>query len=225
MSSPRSTPIAVAPAPASAPISDFYSYFENSSRTVAGLPYAQIEEVADRLERAYQDGRTVFVFGNGGSATLASHFACDLGKGTVVEDNGHKRFRVVSLTDNVALLTAWANDVSYEMVFAQQLRNLIQPGDIALAISGSGNSPNVLRALEAARQGGAISIGLTGFKGGKMRELCDLCMIIPSDNMQIIEDLHLAVAHALFTVLRHRITTAIEESASRFPKRRVRAAS
>ena len=191
----------------SAPISDFYGYFLNSSRVISKLPYAQMEAVAVQLELAYNDGRRVFVFGNGGSAALASHFACDLGKGTV-QENGPKRFRVLSLTDNVALLTAWANDKSYEMVFAEQLRNFVQPDDIAFAISGSGSSPNVLRGLEAARRAGAINIGLTGFRGGKMRELCDICLIVPSDNMQTIEDFHLSVAHALFTVLRHRIMSA-----------------
>lgn len=196
------------PAPqASAPIADLRGYFNNALRVIAELPYAEIEAVALQLELAYLEGRTVFLFGNGGSAALASHFACDLGKGTAVEDND-KRFRVLSLTDNMPLLTAWANDSSYEMVFAEQLRNFVQSGDIAFAISGSGSSPNVLRGLEAARRSGAINIGLTGFQGGKMRELCDLCIVIPSDNMQTIEDFHLGVAHALFTVLRGRIAGA-----------------
>jgi D-sedoheptulose 7-phosphate isomerase len=189
----------------SAHISDFYGYFAHSSRIIADLPYGHIEAVAAQLERAFHDGRTVFLFGNGGSAALASHFACDLGKGTATCEDGGKRFRVLSLTDNTALLTAWANDTSYERVFEEQLRNFVRPGDIAFAVSGSGSSPNVLRALDAARQAGAINVGLTGFKGGKMRDLCDLCVIVPSDNMQIIEDLHLSITHALFTVLRHRI--------------------
>ena len=193
--------------PIRAPVSDLRGYFENSSSVISRLPFAQIEAVAAQLDLAYKDGRTVFVFGNGGSAALASHFACDLGKGTSVE-NSSKRLRVLSLTDNMPLLTAWANDTSYEMVFAEQLRNFVQRGDIAFAISGSGSSPNVLRGLEAARQAGAITIGLTGFQGGKMRDLCDICVIIPSDNMQTIEDLHLSVAHALFTVIRHRIRNA-----------------
>jgi D-sedoheptulose 7-phosphate isomerase len=197
----------------SAHINDLSGYFEHSSRVVANLPYLQIEAVAAQLERAFHDGRTVFLFGNGGSAALASHFACDLGKGTAGRDNDRKRFRALALTDNMALLTAWANDTSYEMVFEEQLRNFIQAGDVAFAISGSGSSANVLRALEAARQAGAINVGLTGFKGGKMRELCDLCVVVPSDNMQIIEDLHLSITHALFTVLRHRIRSTFAEAA------------
>lgn len=202
------------PPQVNAAITDFYSYFENHSKVVAKLPYAQIEQVAGELHRAYQEGRAVFLFGNGGSASLASHLACDLGKGTALADKPEKRFRVLSLTDNLPLITAWANDTSYEQVFVEQLRNFIQCGDIAFGISGSGCSPNVLLALQAAREAGAINIGLTGFKGGKMKELCDLNIVIPSENMQIIEDLQLSIAHALFTVIRHRIVNAIETNAS-----------
>lgn len=182
-----------------------HSYFENYHRVVAELPYEEIEQVADALYRAYEYNRRVFLFGNGGSAALASHFACDLGKGTIPPGNRHKRFRVLSLTDNIPLITAWANDLSYDQVFAEQLRNFIQPGDIAFGISGSGCSPNVLLALEVARESHAFTMGLTGFKGGKMPGLCDLCMIIPSHNMQIIEDFQLSITHALFTMIRHRI--------------------
>jgi len=189
-------------------IADSHSYFENYSRVVAELPYGKIEQVADELHRAYQQQRRVFLFGNGGSAALASHFACDLGKGTTVPGNHHKRFRVLSLTDNVPLITAWANDTSYEQVFAEQLRNFLQPGDIAFGISGSGCSPNVLLALQVGRESNAFNIGLTGFTGGKMPGLCDLCIIIPSHNMQIIEDFQLSITHALFTLVRHRIYEA-----------------
>ena len=189
-------------------IADSHSYFENYSRVVAELPYGKIEQVADELHRAYQQQRRVFLFGNGGSAALASHFACDLGKGTTMPGNIHKRFRVLSLTDNIPLITAWANDVSYEQVFAEQLRNFLQPGDIAFGISGSGCSPNVLLALQVARESNAFNIGLTGFTGGKMPGLCDLCIIIPSHNMQIIEDFQLSITHALFTLVRHQIYEA-----------------
>ena len=199
---PRSTADAI--------IADSYKYFDNYGAVLAALPYSNIEQVADELYRAYLEDRRVLLFGNGGSAALASHFACDLGKGTTVPGRTSKRFRALSLTDNMPLLTVWANDTCYDRVFAEQLLNFLQSGDIAFGISGSGCSPNVLLALEAARQAGAINIGLTGFKGGKMRDLCDLCIIIPSDNMQIIEDLQLSITHALFTILRHRIVTAAE---------------
>lgn len=158
--------------------------------------------------RAYEARETVFVFGNGGSAALASHFACDLGKGTVIDFNWSKRFRVLALTDNLPLITAWANDACYDDVFTEQLRNLISPGDVAFAISGSGNSPNVLRALELAKESGNTTIGLTGYAGGKMKALCDYCVIVPSSNMQIIEDFHLSVCHAIFTSVREQIRAA-----------------
>jgi D-sedoheptulose 7-phosphate isomerase len=115
------------------------------------------------------------------------------------------RFRVVALTDNVPLMTAWANDAHYEDIFAEQLQNFVRPRDVVFAISASGNSPNVLKALAIGRHAGAINVGLTGFQGGKLRALCDICTIVPSDNMQVIEDLHLSIAHSLFTSIRHEL--------------------
>jgi D-sedoheptulose 7-phosphate isomerase len=190
----------------------FCSYFASYQEVLAQLPFSAIEQAADHLYAAYEEQRRVFIFGNGGSAALASHFACDLAKGTVLSEEPGKRFRALSLAENTSLLTAWANDSNYEHVFAQQLRNFVECGDLAFAISGSGCSPNVLLALEAAREAGAINIGLTGFHGGKMKELCDVTIIIPSDNMQIIEDIHLSTTHALFSVIRQRIISARERA-------------
>ena len=192
------------------PVADFGSYFAKSTAAVRDLPIAAMEEVADVLHQAYEAGRGVFLFGNGGSAVLASHFACDLAKGTALPDRFAKRLRALSLADNPALITAWANDASYDQVFAEQLRNFVQAGDVAFGISGSGRSRNVLLALQAAREAGAVTVGLSGYQGGHLPELCDICIVIPSDNMQIIEDLHLAVTHALFTVVRNRIHQAAE---------------
>ena len=204
MTVPQPQIVTVVPQPNS-PIMDSYSYFESSHRVLALMPYPNVEKVADKLYGAYLEGRRVFLFGNGGSASLASHFACDLGKGVTVPGDRKRRFKVLSLTDNAALITAWANDTAYEKVFSEQLRNFIEPDDIAFAISGSGRSPNILQALQVARQAGAFNIGLTGFMGGEMKRLCDLCIVIPSDNMQIIEDLHLSVTHALFTIVRNKV--------------------
>ncbi len=187
-------------------ITDAATYFSKLSRVQERLPYAMIDQVAEVLLRAYEEERMIYLFGNGGSAALASHFACDLGKGTVGADSG-KRFRVLALTDNVPMMTAWANDSRYEDIFAEQLQNFIRPNEVAFAISGSGNSVNVLNALELARSSQAFTIGLTGFRGGKMKPLCDLCLVVPSDNMQLIEDLHLCVAHALFTVIRQKLSS------------------
>jgi D-sedoheptulose 7-phosphate isomerase len=184
------------------------SYFACLSRTVEKLPFETIDQITSVLLRARDRGHTIYLFGNGGSAALASHFACDLGKGTA--NGSGKRFRVLALTDNVPLMTAWANDSAYEDIFAEQLANFIQPNDVAFAISGSGNSPNVLRALGLAREAGGITVGLTGYQGGRMKDLCDFCMIVPSDNMQIIEDLHLCVSHALFSSIRRKLCHASE---------------
>jgi D-sedoheptulose 7-phosphate isomerase len=180
-------------------------YFDELQRIAVLLPHEEIDQVAARLVEAHEAGRAVYLFGNGGSASLASHLACDLGKGTAY-CNGGKRFRVLALTDNLPTLTAWANDSSYEDVFSEQLRNFVQPRDIVFAISGSGNSKNVLNALRVAREARAATIGMSGFQGGEMKSLCDTCVVVPSNNMQIIEDLHLAMAHSIFRVVYSRLS-------------------
>lgn len=172
-------------------------YFAAYQSVLEKMPYAEIERVIALLVQVREEARSVYLFGNGGSAELASHFACDLGKG-IPRGNETKLFRVISLCDNIPLMTAWANDKSYDSIFSEQIKNLMVPGDIAIAISGSGNSPNVLRALETARGMGGTTLGLTGFRGGKLKNLCDYCMIVPSDNMQVIEDFHLSICHAIF---------------------------
>lgn len=207
MTQPMMTPLA-------SPIAavDVCSYLEELSSTIQKLPVQSIDRLAGVFLSAYDKGRTIFLFGNGGSAALASHMTCDLGKGTAPAVG--QRLRAVALTDNVALITAWANDTRYEGIFAEQLQNLLQPGDVAFAISASGNSPNVLAALSFARQAGAATAGITGFQGGKMKSLCDVCVIVPSDNMQIIEDLHLSIAHAVFRVVRHEMEETRSRAAS-----------
>jgi D-sedoheptulose 7-phosphate isomerase len=179
------------------------AYLRGVSDILAELPVAEIEIVIDRLFSAYQQGRTVYLFGNGGSAALASHAACDLGKGTMVA--GKRPFRVVSLCDNIPLMTAWANDSSYDDIFSAQLRPLLEPRDIAFAISGSGNSPNVLNALRHSKELGGVNLGLTGCGGGKMKPLCDTCIIVPSGQMQQIEDSHVCAMHAVFFGFRRRL--------------------
>ena len=189
----------------------YETYLTHLKDVLDRLPIAKAERAADILFRTYQTDHTVFLFGNGGSAALASHMAADLGKGTHQPGPewmaSVKRLKVLSVTDNVPLLTAWGNDTAYENVFAAQMENFIQPDDVAFAISGSGNSPNVLRALELARRKGAITVGLGGFAGGKMRALLDCPVIAPSDNMQRIEDVHVILAHMIFLDLKRRIET------------------
>jgi D-sedoheptulose 7-phosphate isomerase len=170
---------------------------------LAHLDHEVVDRMIDVIWRGYKEGRTLFVFGNGGSAALASHFACDIGKGTIA--GRAKRLKTIALTDNVALITAWANDKAYQEIFSEQLESLAEKGDIALAISGSGNSPNVIRGLEAGRRLGVQTLVLTGFAGGLAKTLADLCLIVPSDSMQHIEDAHLCATHAIFLAIRQRL--------------------
>lgn len=159
------------------------------------IPIESVERVTGVILEAYANGGHVYVVGNGGSATNATHFACDLSKATIVE--GRARLRVTSLTDNVALLTAWANDTSYERVFSEQLQNLLNPGDVVIAISASGNSPNVVSAVRAARLMGAATIGLVGFSGGKLLETVDAAVHVPSHDYGVVEDCHSVLEHAI----------------------------
>ena len=165
-------------------------------------PYllSAMQGVVPLLLAARRDGRTIFFFGNGGSASTASHFVVDIGKATIRGDG--KRFRCVALVDNVESVTAWANDTDYARVFSEQLKTLAHPGDVAVGISGSGNSPNVLEAVRAARSLGLATVGLTGMGGGKLKDLVDVALVVPSNSMQHIEDVHLLVCHLLTAYLR-----------------------
>jgi D-sedoheptulose 7-phosphate isomerase len=195
----------------SAETTTFEKYLAELRQILSQLPLDRLHQICDILYRAYEDNRTVFIFGNGGSAALASHMACDLGKGThapcpgSVDMKGVKRLKVFSVTHNVPMITAWANDSTYEDVFCEQIENFIQSKDVAFGISGSGNSPNVLKALKLARAKGAITVGFTGFQGGKMKDFVDYGVVVPSNSMQQIEDVHLILAHVIFLDLRRRI--------------------
>ncbi|MEW6755037.1 MAG: SIS domain-containing protein [Candidatus Latescibacterota bacterium] len=170
-------------------------YLQELSAAVAGLDLDGVRRIRDLCQTAREQGRQVFTCGNGGSAATASHLANDLGKGASC--GRQQRFRVTALTDCVPWLTALANDISYEAVFAEQLRNLGQPGDLLIAISGSGNSPNVLAAVAAARELGMTSVGLTGFGGGKLARLVDVPLVVGCSHMGRVEDVHLVVAHLI----------------------------
>jgi len=193
---------------------DYSGYLDIVKGLLGDLPLAETRRAVDRIFQAYQTDHTVFTFGNGGSAALASHLAVDLGKGTHVPGppalSGVKRLKAQSVVDNMPMLTAWANDTHYADVFAGQMENFIQKGDVAIGISGSGNSPNVLRALELARNAGATTIGLTGFGGGKMKALLDIPIVVPSDHMQQVEDAHVILAHLIFLDLKGRIEGTIQ---------------
>jgi len=170
-------------------------YLASVRQTLTELSKAEIQRLVDLILTARAADKQIFVFGNGGSAATASHFACDLGKGTI--DRGKRRFRVISLCDQIPMMTAWANDADYADIFVEQLRNLLNEGDLVIGISSSGNSPNVLRALEYAKQRQAKTLALTGFQGGQVKRIVDECLIVPSSVVQIIEDIHLILGHLI----------------------------
>lgn len=175
------------------------------------LDLASRSEIARVIEILLEANRArcrVFIMGNGGSAATASHFACDLGKGAIVP--GQPRFQVIALTDNVPLMTAWANDTGYENIFAQQLAGLVQAGDVVIGISGSGNSANVLNAIRLARVRGAVTVGLAGFDGGRLKGLVDVCLHVPSFCMEQVEDLHLVLAHLMCTRIRRVLRDIVD---------------
>jgi D-sedoheptulose 7-phosphate isomerase len=174
-------------------------YISELQMTLERLPVETIELVISMLHEARLSNRQIFIMGNGGSASTASHFVCDLGKNT--RWRGLPNFRVMGLTDNMALFSALANDEGYENVFAQQLASFVQPGDIVIGISTSGNSSNVINAIKLANQVGAITIGFTGFDSGHLGSLLDINIHVPSDSIEQVEDIHLMLEHLICKAL------------------------
>ncbi|MBS1855713.1 MAG: SIS domain-containing protein [Acidobacteria bacterium] len=162
---------------------------------IEALDLAKVSQVVDILKQARAEDRHIFVCGNGGSASTASHFACDMVKGASF--GRQTRFRIMALTDSLPTLTAYSNDVSYDCVFEEQLKNFARSGDVVIAISGSGNSPNVLRAVEYANSIGCRTIALTGRDGGKLAPLAQVNVLARTQHMGRIEDLHMIVAHMI----------------------------
>jgi D-sedoheptulose 7-phosphate isomerase len=182
-------------------------YIKGLKDVLDRIPLGPIDEIIQAIELAQNERRQIFVIGNGGSAATASHMMNDLCKGTL----GHKgdapwpRLRVIALTDNVSLMTAWANDTDYNHVFSEPLKNLAQRGDLLVAISASGNSPNILAAVDAAKQIGVKVIGLTGFGGGKLAKLADISFVVPSDGYGPVEDVHMILDHIITSYLYEKL--------------------
>lgn len=182
------------------------SYVADLRWTLEEFDRDALGRVIALLLAARDEGRQILLAGNGGSAAAASHMACDLGKGTIDFTNPEfRRFRVVSLADNNALLTAIGNDLSYEEVFAEQLKMVMNPGDVVVFISSSGNSPNLVRAAEWATAHGARTVGLLGFGGGKLAGMVDEALVVSSRNYGITEDFHMAVQHIYTQYLRRAL--------------------
>lgn len=179
-------------------------YLERVCEEVRGLDRGQLTSLGDRIERAYREGRFVFIIGNGGSGANASHLCEDLAKCTLRDFENQRRLKVLSLTDNTPWVMAVANDISYSAIFLEQLKNLSSPGDMLLAISGSGNSPNVLQAVEWANAHGVETFGVTGFDGGKLLGLARYNLHAPVNDMGIVESLHLVAFHWVIDDLNRR---------------------
>ncbi|MFH1586989.1 MAG: SIS domain-containing protein [Candidatus Diapherotrites archaeon] len=188
-------------------------YFEKLKQGLDAINESELEKVADVLFETWKRGKQVFIFGNGGSATTALHFSCDLGKNTVKDPNSdEKRFRIIPLVDNIATLTALANDSGYENIFSEQLKNLVMENDVVIVISGSGKSPNVLKAVEVAKNAKAIIVSFTGFDGGKLKSISDYNINFNENHYGRIEDAHLILEHLITEILKERISDSKGEN-------------
>ena len=161
----------------------------------------KINDICNQLLNARNKRKNIFVFGNGGSGSTASHFVSDLLKTAIVKKE--KRFKAISLTDNVPVILAWSNDVSYDDVFIEQLKNHFSKGDILIGFSGSGNSKNIIKSLKFGKENNAYCIGFTGKSGGKMNKFCDICLKVPSQDMLTIESQHVMICHCIISIIRN----------------------
>lgn len=178
-------------------------YIDGLGNCLQALSEQSITDIVDTIFSAYQKNKQIIIMGNGGSASTASHFARDLRIGSKVE--GKPRVRATSITDNMAMVTSLANDMDYDSVFKEQLVDQINEGDVVIGISASGNSPNVLNAIEYAREKGAITIALTGFDGGKLKKLVDKAIIVSSRDYGQVEDVHLSLDHIITYAVSEKI--------------------
>ncbi len=176
-------------------MNEITSYFTDIEQMMQAISQDDLRHVLRLLENCYHNGRRVFIIGNGGSAATASHFALDLAKNTIMPQV--PRLKAISLTDHVPLITAWSNDTAYEHIFSEQLANLIEPGDVVIGISASGNSPNIINALLLAQQSRATTIGLLGASGGRIKDIVDAYVLAPGQNIEQEEDAHLIIAHVI----------------------------
>lgn len=168
-------------------------YIEELKDVLDGFPHDQFDRLIDAMLDAYNNEKHIFVMGNGGSASTASHWVCDINKGCGL--GKEKKFKMMSLNDSVPTMLAYANDLAYEDIFVEQLKNFFIPGDLVIGISGSGNSLNVLKAIEYASANDGITVGLCGYSGGKLYHMVDIPILIKVDDMQKVEDIHMIIAH------------------------------
>jgi D-sedoheptulose 7-phosphate isomerase len=187
------------------------TYFTELEQMLRAISQAQVQTILSLLEEAYHQGHRIFIMGNGGSAATASHFALDLAKNTIVPQA--PRLKAISLTDHVPLITAWSNDTAYEHIFEEQLANMIEPGDVVIGISASGNSPNVINALQLAKKSRAATIGLLGAQGGRIKTIVDAYVLAPGQNIEQEEDAHLILAHLITRHMREVVRSYAQQLA------------
>lgn len=178
-------------------------YINELTDTLNAFDKHRFQIIVDLILQAYHDNRSIFTMGNGGSGATASHFACDINKGCCLDLN--KKFKMICLNDNMPTMLAYANDISYDVVFVEQLRNLFCSGDLVIGISGSGNSKNVLKAIDYANEMGGETVGLTGFSGGELKKIARVSFVVDSDDMQKIEDVHLIFTHIIMQAVYHAL--------------------
>lgn len=188
---------------------NFENYIVNLKSILDNISTIQIKQLIDCLISAYEDQKMIFVIGNGGSAANASHFAQDLSKGVFLDQNINKRIKALSLTDNTAYITALGNDDGYDRIFEAQLRTFSEKGDILIAISGSGNSKNILAAIQFAKENGIKIIGITGYNGGELKKDSDISIHIPLNEMCTVESVHSIILHYVIITLREKLAKNI----------------
>lgn len=189
---------------------NFTDYKAYTQKAIDSVDVTEVDAFIEAIHAAFERGATIFVIGNGGSAASASHLAQDLAKGTCLDlKNEDRRVRALALTDNVAFISALGNDEGYDQIFSQQLRTFQRPGDMVIAISGSGNSPNILRAIELANASGLETWGVTGFDGGKLRTIAAHCVHVPLNDMCTAESVHTVIFHYVILRLREMIAAGV----------------
>jgi D-sedoheptulose 7-phosphate isomerase len=187
------------------------SYFTELEQMLRDISQAHLQDILSLLEETYRNGHRIFIMGNGGSAATASHFALDLAKNTIMP--GAPRLKAISLTDHVPLITAWSNDTAYEHIFEEQLANMIEPGDLVIGISTSGNSPNVINALKLAKKSCAATVGLLGAEGGLIKNIVDSYVLAPGQNIEQEEDAHMILTHSITRHMREVVRSYAQKLA------------